>query len=138
MYNKTDVILQQMRDAKCTIPDCGKKAFMFVDCMGLLLPFCDTHFNKILKVSPKWQKIANKVEKALRNSDGTMVKIDTWKEMEKRLKPDFLAVATQGLEFTKGKCLYCNDKAVLVGTAFTPLCEDHADFPRMVFKVVIK
>ena len=39
---------------------------------------------------------------------------------------------------TNGKCAYCTKKAVLMRSYFTPVCEEHAEFPRKVLRVAVK
>lgn len=130
--------IKEMIEAKCSIPDCGKKQFVSSQIGNLILPFCEEHFNKLMFEKPKWHTINKKVMEMLSKSKGEVVEIKTWEEFKEKVKPEFLAVATQGLELTKGKCLGCGRKAVGIVTFCRPVCERCMEFPRMVDKVALK
>ena len=130
--------LNELREAKCSIPDCDEKQFMYTEMNGLLLPFCEEHFIKLLELKIKWDKTSREVLRQLQKSKGEYVQINTFEEFKEKSKPEFFAVATQGLELTKGKCLECGRKAVLIVSFLKPVCEKHAEFPRMVDKVALK
>jgi len=130
--------IQKLLEAKCHIPDCGEKQFVFAEIMGMVVPFCEKHFKMFMDKTPEMNRTAKKVAEILSKSRGEYVRINSWKEFKEKLKPELLEASTQGLEFTKGKCLDCGKPAIGIVTFMKPVCEKHMGFPRMVDKVALK
>jgi len=135
--------IKEMLKEKCSIGDCDETQGMFISVPmgnGLqeALPFCMEHALKFMKLRQEVEENAIKVAKILEQSDGSMVKIDSWAELTRKLKPEFLLVATQGLELTKGLCVECGKPAFGIKTLLTPVCGECYGFPRNVFKCALK
>ncbi len=131
--------LQQLREAKCTVADCGEKQDFYQEMgFGLVMPFCSKHFMQLQELKPLFDKSGKLVHKDLQRNTGEMIVIKNHREWKQKVKQHFQDITTQGLVLTKGVCIHCGKKAIGCKMNFTPVCEEHTEFPLNVIKVALK
>ncbi len=135
--------VKQLLEEKCSIGDCNEIQGMFISVpipngSNQALPFCMEHSQKFIELGYQFEDNARKVQDIIKNSDGSMIKINSWSELVRRLKPEFLQVATQGLELTKGLCIDCGKPAFGIRTLLTPVCGECYGFPRNVLRCALR
>ena len=135
--------LNSMLQQKCTVGDCSERQAMFLTVpnpsgFSEALPFCIEHAQKFMVLGVELEEAARKVHTIIQKSDGSMVRINSWDEMVRMLKPEFLEIATKGLEMTKGLCVECGKPAFGIRTFLTPVCGECYGFPRNVLRCALK
>ena len=138
-----DETLKQLLQQKCIIGDCNERQGIYLGIptpngYSETVPFCMEHGMKFMEMGQKWEKTARKIQSIMEHSDGSMIIIHTWSELVRKLKPEFLEMATQGLELTKGLCLECGRPAFGVRAMFQPVCGECYGFPRNVLRCALK
>lgn len=133
---KSPTILKckKQKEEKCHVWNCPNKSEL-----SFLMPFgimqlCVRCNDKIMRSSTNAKMCAD----LLKQSDGKMIIIKTWKEYKDRLMPEFLQLAKDGLKIAGDKCCICGDVAVTAGTGFKPYCKDCMGFPLKVLKVALR
>ena len=136
--------LNSMLQQKCTVGDCQEKQAIFLtvpnpsNSISEVLPFCLGHAEKFMILGAELNEASKKVQAMIERSDGSMVCINSWDELVRKLKPEFLEIATKGLEMTKGLCVDCGKPAFGIRTFLTPVCGECYGFPRNVLRCALK
>lgn len=118
----------------CEVFTCNKNAEIYIATPIGVMGFCLDHHLQIMENLDNAERVAE----MLWESDGEMVIIDTFDEMKKRLKPEFLKLTTDALMLTDGKCCVCGKPAVCTGAGYKPFCEECYGFPRNVLKCALR
>jgi len=134
---KSPTILKckKQMDEKCNIWNCPNRADMTIIMpFGENLQLCVKCNDKIMQSSTNAKMCAE----LLKQSDGTMITIKTWKEYKDRLMPEFLQLLKDGLKIAGDRCCICGNKAVGTGIGFKPHCKTCMGFPLDVLKVALR
>jgi len=135
--------IEHLLKQKCSVGDCNEIQGMYISIhmsneLSQSFPFCTEHSKKVMELGWKNKENTRKIQKILDKSDGSMVRINSWHEFMRKLKPEFLQFATQGLELTKGLCVDCNKPALGIRTFLTPICGECYGFPKDILKCALK
>lgn len=133
---KSPMVLKckKQKEEKCAVWNCPHKSELsFIMPFGIM-QLCSKCNDKIMRSDSNAKMCAE----LLKQSDGEMVIIKTWKEYEDRLMPEFLQLLKDGLKISGDKCCVCGDKAVGTGSGFMPYCKDCMGLPLRVLKVALR
>lgn len=133
---KSPTILKckKQKEEKCDVWNCPNRSNLSVIMPFGVMQLCIKCNDKIMQS----RKNAEMCAELLKQSDGKMVIIKTWKEYEDRLMPEFLQLLKDGLKLAGDKCCICGDEAVGTGTGFKPYCKECMGFPLNVLKVALR
>jgi hypothetical protein len=133
---KSPTVLEcrKQKEEKCHVWNCPNKSELsFIMPFGIM-QLCAKCNDKIKQSDANAKMCAE----LLKQSDGKMITIKTWKEYDDRLMPEFLQLLKDGLKISGDKCCVCGDKAVGTGLGFKPYCRDCMGFPLRVLKVALR